>query len=134
MSPGAGHFGKFVWRPNTFDGFLQPSLLSSCEFLSEHQGSQGRFLEALAEPDFSNRGAEPTLVTRGKAGVDLLPCRGFKMALSLKRLIRNLYVPGHRTFWEIRLAAEYFRWVSQAEPSFLMRIPFRTSRQPGPLP
>ena len=24
------------------------------------------------------------------------------MALSLKRLIRNLYVPGRRTFWEIR--------------------------------
>ena len=75
MSPGTGHFGKSVGWPGTFDGLLKPSLLPSCDFLSEHQGCQDRFLEALAEPDFSNRGAEPTLVTWGRAGVDLLPCR-----------------------------------------------------------
>ena len=30
---------------------------------------------APAGPDFSNSGAEPTLVTLGKASVKLLPCR-----------------------------------------------------------
>ena len=38
-------------------------------------GSIEKLFAAPAGPDFSNSGAEPTLVTLGRANVKLLPCR-----------------------------------------------------------